>query len=104
MKSYIFYILISVLILLIPFCEMFYLDTMVTEKYQIEHGRTFVEMDKDKKTHEQTQNELNKIDKLEREVHLSQNILTGVSLIALISVIVLLLKRKTIITSNVRNI
>ena len=41
------------------------LGTALTEKYQIEHGRMFVEMDADEQPIEKTNNELKEIDKLE---------------------------------------
>lgn len=65
MKVYLFYILISFLILLIPLCGMGLLGTAQTEKYQIEHGRMFVEMDADEQPVKKTNNELKEIDKLE---------------------------------------
>ncbi len=100
MKPYIFYILIVVLIILIPFCGIGLLGTMVTEKYQIEHPRMFVEMDEDIQPYELTKQELDKIDKLEKEVHLTQSILVGVVLTAFFSILVLFLQRKKIIKAN----
>lgn len=97
MRVYVFYILISFLILLIPLCGIGLLGTAVTEKYQIEHGRMFVEMDADEQPIEKTNNEFKKIDELENEVRLTQVVLTLITLASLISIILLILKRKQII-------
>jgi len=91
------------MILLIPLCGMGLLGTAVTEKYQIEHGRMFVEMDADKQPIEKTNNELKEIDKLENEVHLTQTVLISIIFTSLISIIILTLKRKKIIKRKPNN-
>ena len=103
MKAYLFYILISFLILLIPLCGIGLLGTAVTEKYQIEHGRMFVEMDAEEQPIEKINNELKEIDKLENEVHLTQTVLFSIVFTSLISIIILTLKRKKIIKRKPNN-
>jgi hypothetical protein len=97
MKAYLFYILISFLVLLIPLCLVGLLGTAITEKYQIEHGRMFLEMDADEQTFETTNEELKKIDELEDEVRLTQTILISLAFTSLISIIILIVKRKNTI-------
>ena len=79
------------------------LGTAVTEKYQIEHGRMFVEMDADKQPIEKTNKELKEIEKLENEVHLTQTVLISIIFTSLISIIILTLKRKKIIKRKPNN-
>ncbi|MBE7646716.1 hypothetical protein F7644_12075 [Tenacibaculum finnmarkense genomovar ulcerans] len=79
------------------------LGTALTEKYQIEHGRMFVEMDADEQPIEKTNNELKEIDKLENEVHLTQMVLISIVFTSLISIIILTLKRKIIIKRKPNN-
>lgn len=103
MKAYLFYILIIFLIILIPLCGLGLLGTAVTEKYQIEHGRMFIEMDADEQPIEKTNNKLKEIDEIERELRLTQTALISLAFTSVICIIILTLKRKIIIKRKPNN-
>ena len=100
MKAYLFYIIISLLVLTIPIFVIGLLGTAVTEKYQIEHARMFIEMDADEQTIEKTKKELKEVDVLENEIRMTQNILISMTIVSLISIILLFVYRNKIIKTK----
>lgn len=104
MKAYLFYTLISFLVVIILYCGIGLLDTAITDKYMIEQGRMFVEMDADNQPIEQTNSELKKIDELENQIRLTQTILTSLACATFIIIILLILKRKKIIKTKAQQI
>ena len=85
------------LYLAIPFIGYGLLGTMVTDKYQIEHARIFVDIDSDKMTDEERTEELKRIDEQEKELRLTQYTLIGLAAISFLTATGLLINRNKII-------
>lgn len=85
------------LYLAIPFIGYGLLGTMVTDKYQIEHARIFVDIDSDKMTDEERTEELKRIDEQEKELRLTQYTLIGLAAIFFLTATGLLINRNKII-------
>jgi len=83
--------------LAIPVIGYGLLGTMVTDKYQIEHARIFVDMDADEMTDEERTKELEKIDQQEGQLRLTQYTLIGLALICFLTATGLLINRNKII-------
>ena len=81
----------------IPFIGYGLLGTMVTDKYQIEHARIFVDIDSDKMTDEERTEELKRIDEQEKELRLTQYTLIGLAAISFLTATGLLINRNKII-------
>ena len=70
---------------------------MVTDKYQIEHARIFMDIDSDKMTDEERTEELKRIDEQEKELRLTQYTLIGLAAISFLTATGLLINRNKII-------
>jgi prephenate dehydrogenase len=84
----------------IPFIGLGLIGTMITDKYQVEHARIFVEIDANKKTDEQTKKDLKSIDKFEKELILQQAALIVTGIIFFLTATLLLLLRNKIIRKH----
>jgi hypothetical protein len=89
--------IIILLYLAIPFIGYGLLGTMVTDKYQIEHARIFVDIYSDKMTDEEQTEELKRIDEQEKELRLTQYTLIGLAAIFLLTATGLLINSNKII-------
>ena len=70
---------------------------MVTDKYQIEHARIFVDINSDKMTDKERTEELKRIDQQEKELRLTQYTLIGLAGISFFTATGLLINRNKII-------
>ena len=103
MKPIFFYIIVGLLFLLIPLSGIGLLGTMITDKYQVNHARTFLEIDSKKLTEKEIQNKTKEIDSLEKSVNRQQILMFGIATIGLISGISLLKNKKRIIKNTLHN-
>ena len=103
MKPILFYIIVSILFLLIPLSGVGLLGTMVTDKYQVEHARIFLDIDSKKLTEKEIQKKSKEIDNLEKSVNRQQILMFGIATIGLISGITLLRNKKRIIKNTLHN-
>lgn len=86
--------IIVLLYLAIPVIGYGLLGTMVTDKYQIEHARIFVDINVAKMTEEERAEELKNIDQQERKLRLTQYTLIGLAAISFLMATGLLINRK----------
>jgi hypothetical protein len=103
LKPIFFYIIVGLLFLLIPLSGIGLLGTMITDKYQVNHARTFLEIDSKKLTEKEIQNKTKEIDSLEKSVNRQQILMFGIATIGLISGISLLKNKKRIIKNTLHN-
>ena len=103
MKPIFFYIIVGLLFLLIPLSGIGLLGTMITDKYQVNHARTFLEIDSKKLTEKEIQNKTKEIVSLEKSVNRQQILMFGIATIGLISGISLLKNKKRIIKNTLHN-
>lgn len=103
MKALIFYIIVGILFLLIPLSGIGLLGTMITDKYQVEHARTFLEIDSNKLSEIEIREKNKEIDNLEKTVKRQQLLMFGIATIGLISGITLLRNKKKIIKNTLHN-
>lgn len=89
--------------MLIPLSGIGLLGTMVTDKYQVEHARTFLEIDSKKLTEKEILERTNEIDNLEKSVNRQQILMIGIATIGLISGITLLKNKNRIIKNTLHN-
>jgi len=103
LKPILFYIIVGLLFLLIPLSGIGLLGTMVTDKYQVEHARTFLEIDSKKLTEKEIREQTKEIDNLEKSVKRQQILMIGIATIGFISGISLLRHKKRIIKNTLHN-
>ena len=103
MKPILFYIIVGLLFLLIPLSGIGLLGTMITDKYQVEHSRTFLELDSNKLTEKEVLEKAKEIDSLEKSINRQQILMIGMASIGLISGVSLLRNKKKIITNTLHN-
>ena len=103
MKPIFFYTIVGILFLLIPLSGIGLLGTMITDKYQVNHARTFLEIDSKKLTEKEIQEKTKAIDSLEKSVNRQQILMFGIATIGLISGITLLRSKKIIIKNTLHN-
>ena|SRR5690606_29376242 len=101
MSKVAYYIILIVCIILVPLCAIGFLGTMITDKYQVDHARTFVEIDSDRLTDTEKKNKLTEIDKLENSIRKQQIFVFALGIGACIGTSYLLIKRKQLIKKNV---
>ncbi len=97
MNKVVYYILLIFCITLIPLTVMGYLGTMVSDKYEVEHARIFVEIDSDKYTENEKQEILNEIDQLENLLRNQRLFILIVGICAFLGISYLLIKRQKLI-------
>ena len=95
--------IIILLYLAIPLIGYGLLGNMVTDKYQIEHARIFVDIDSDKMTNEERTEELKRIDEQEKKLRLTQYTLIGIAAISFLTATGLLINRNKIIKNAANN-
>ena len=100
MKPLFFYLILVLLFLLIPIGGIGFLGTMLTEKYQIENDRISLEVNTQKFTEQEIQEEINNIESLEKSVLKQQILMITIATIGLISAILLIKNRKRIIKNS----
>ena len=103
MKVYLFYIIVGILFLLIPLSGIGLLGTMITDKYQVEHARTFLEIDSNKLSEIEIREKNQEIDNLGKTVKRQQLLMFGIATLGLISGITLLRNKKKIIKNTLHN-
>ncbi|MCG8839023.1 hypothetical protein G1K37_11765 [Tenacibaculum dicentrarchi] len=103
MKPIFFYTIVGLLFLLIPLSGIGLLGTMVTDKYQVEYARIFLEIDSKKLTEKEIQEQNKEIDSLEKSVNRQQILMIGIATIGLISGITLLKNKNRIIKNTLHN-
>lgn len=101
MSKIIYYIILIVCIILIPLSAIGFIGTMITDKYQVDHARIFVEIDSDRYTDNERQQKLNEINELENSIRMQQIFVSVLGISACIGTSYLLLKQKELIKKNV---
>jgi len=101
MNKVAYYIILIVCIILVPLCAIGFLGTMITDKYQVDHARTFVEIDSGRLTETKKQQKLTEINDLEKSVRKQQIFVFALGIGACVGTSYLLIKRKKLIKKNV---
>ena len=104
LKSWQLATIIVLLYLAMPIIGYGLLGTMVTDKYQIEHARIFVDIDADEMIEEERDEELKNIDQQERELRLTQYTLIGLAAISFLTATGLLVNKKKIIKNAAQHL
>ena len=73
------------------------MGTMITDKYQVDHARTFVKIDSDRLTETEKKNKLTEINDLENSIQKQQIFLFAFGIGACIGTSYLLIKRNKLI-------
>ncbi|KAB1160479.1 hypothetical protein F7018_00970 [Tenacibaculum aiptasiae] len=97
MKTLIFYIIVGLLFLLIPLSGIGILGTMITDKYQIQHARTFLEIDSNKLSEIEIREKSKAIGNLEKTIKQKQLLMFGIATIGLVSGISLLRNKNSLL-------
>ena len=97
MKPILFYIIVGISFLLIPLSGIGLLGTMATDKYQVNHARTFLELDSKKLTKNEIRERNIEIDNLEKNVNQQQVLMFGIASIGMFSGIILLRNKRRIV-------
>ena len=103
MNKVAYYIILIVCIILVPLCALGFLGTMITDKYQVDHVRTFVEIDSDRLTKTEKKNKLTEINELENSIRKQQIFAFALGIGACIGASYLLIKRKKLIKKTLHN-
>ena len=88
---------------MIPLSGIGILGTMITEKYQVNHERTFLEIDSNKLSEREIREKTKEINDIENNVKRQKLFMFGIAGIGLISGIMLLRNKKKILKNTLHN-
>ena len=103
MNKIVYFFLLILCIVLIPLSGVGFLGTMITDKYQVDHAKTFVEIDSDRLTKTEKEAKLKDIEKLENTIQRQQIFIFALGLSACFGASYLLIKRKKLIKKTLHN-